>query len=216
MTNERIAQLESCYTSVIHDVMRQMGLRNFILPKRIQPLQPTMTLTGPVWTVEGRLDEAADAHETLLAWTGLLSKAKSEHIWVAQPHNHKVAQMGELSAETLHMKGLRGCVLDGGIRDTNFILELGFPSWSVFHTPQDVVGCWLPSATDIEIMIDDVRVSPGDWVHGDRDGMVCIPEKYLDEIIEKSLVAMKTESKVRKAILGGMDPQDAYLKYGKF
>lgn len=216
MINKRIAQLESCYTSVIHDVMRQMGLKNFILPSRIQPLQPNNVLTGPAWTVEGRMDESADAHQTLLAWTGLLSKAKPEHIWVAQPHNHKVAQMGELSAETLHLKKLRGCVLDGGLRDANFILELGFPCWRVFHTPQDVVGCWLPTATDIDIMIDDVRVSPGDWMHGDRDGMVRIPGEFLDEVIEKSLVAMKTESNVRRAILDGVDPQEAYLKYGKF
>jgi len=59
-------------------------------------------------------------------------------------------------------------------------------------------------------------VRPGDWLHGDRDGMVCIPVEILDEVLEKSLVAMQTENKVRKAILEGVDPQEAYLKYGKF
>ena len=69
---------------------------------------------------------------------------------------------------------------DGGLRDTNFILRLGFPCWGVFHTPRDVVGCWLPTATDVPILIDDVQVRPGDWLHGDRDGMVCIPAEILD------------------------------------
>jgi len=65
-------------------------------------------------------------------------------------------------------------------------------------------------------MIEDVLIRPGDWLHGDRDGMVCIPVEHLDDITEKSILAMQTESKVRTAILQGTDPQEAYLKYGKF
>jgi hypothetical protein len=46
--------------------------------------------------------------------------------------------------------------------------------------------------------------------------MVCIPLEVLPEIAEKSVAAMATESLVRRAILDGMDPQEAYLKHGKF
>ncbi len=216
MHDSRIEVLKDCYTSVIHDVMRDMGMRNFTLPSRMTSLQPDITLCGPAFTIEGRLDESASAHDTLLAWTGLLSKCPAGHIWTAQPHTHGLAQMGELSAETLKRKGVLGCVLDGALRDTNFILEIGFPSWRTHHTPLDIVGRWMPTGSQIDIMIEDVFIQPGDWLHGDRDGMVRIPVGQLDEIIEKSIVAMKAESKVRTAILAGMDPQEAYLKYGKF
>jgi regulator of RNase E activity RraA len=193
-----------------------MGLRNFTLPPRLRPLQPDRVLTGPAFTIEGRIDETAGAHETLLAWTGLLSQAPAGHIWTCQPHTHLVAQMGELSAETLHRKGVRGCVVDGALRDTNFILRLGFACWGTHHTPRDVVGMWLPVATGAEIMIEDVAIRPGDWLHGDRDGMVRIPADVLDEVIDKAVTAMNTESLVRRAILDGMDPREAYLKHGKF
>ncbi len=216
MIDNRIAPFEGCYTGVVHDVLRAMGRKNFTLPPRVTPLQPDMTLCGPAWTIEGRVDETADAHETLLAWTGLLSKCPEGHIWTAQPNTHQIAQMGELSAETLHRKGVLGCVLDGGLRDANFILELGFPCWRTHHTPRDIVGFWLPKKTNIDVMIGEVLIQPGDWLHGDRDGMVCIPKKILDEVLEKSQIAMETENKVRSAILEGMDPQEAYLKWGKF
>lgn len=216
MIDNRIASFQGCYTGVVHDVMRAMGLRNFTLPPRITPLQPETTLCGPAFTIEGHMDEAADPHETLLAWTGLLSKCKPGHIWTAQPHTHSLAQMGELSAETLHAKGVLGCVLDGALRDSHFLLKLGFASWRTHHTPKDIVGQWLPTSTEVDIHIDDVLIRPGDWLHGDRDGMVRIPVELLDDIIEKSIEAMQTESKVRTAIVGGMDPQDAYLKWGKF
>lgn len=213
---DRIARLETCYTSVVHDVMRAMGLAHFTLPPRVRPLDPAGILTGPAWTVEGRLDQTADPHETLLAWTGLLSKAKPGHVYTAQPHNHLVAQMGELSAETLHLKGLRGVVVDGGLRDTNFLLRLGLPCWGTFHTPRDIVGMWLPTATEVEIMIGEVAIAPGDWLHGDRDGMVRIPGDRLDDIVPAAVEAMEKENRVRTAILSGTDPQEAYLKWGKF
>lgn len=216
MTEPIMAQMLSCYTSVLHDVMRGLGLRNFTLPPRIRPLDPGPVLTGPAWTLEGRIDETADPHQTLLAWTGLLSKAEAGTVWVAQPHNSRVAQMGELSAETLHRKGVLGCVIDGGLRDTSFILRLGFPCWGTFHTPRDVVGVWLPTEVNIPIQIEDVRIAPGDWVHGDRDGMVVVPAAHLAEVAQKGVAAMQTESLVRRAILDGMDPQVAYLKHGKF
>lgn len=216
MIDPRIKALKACYSGVIHDVMRADGFRNFTLPSRITPLQPEMTLCGPAFTIEGRVDDTVDGHETLLAWTGLLSKCKPGHIWTAQPHTHRLAQMGELSAETLHHKGVLGCVLDGALRDSNFLLNLGFASWRTHHTPEDVVGRWIPTGVEVDIMIEDVLIRSGDWLHGDRDGMVRIPVEHLDEIIEKSIIAMDTESKVRMAILEGVDPQDAYLKYGKF
>ena len=216
MTDIRLERLRSCYTSVLHDVMRAMGLRDFTLPPRLRPLNPEGVLTGPAFTIEGRMVEGADAHQTLLEWTGLLSKCPAGHVWVAQPNNQIVAQMGELSAETLHRKGVLGVVTDGALRDTNFILKLGLPCWGTHYTPRDVVGLWLPTAIGETIRIEDVTVNPGDWVHGDRDGMVVIPAAHLDEVIETGIAAMATESKVRRAILDGMDPQQAYLTYGKF
>jgi regulator of RNase E activity RraA len=79
-----------------------------------------------------------------------------------------------------------------------------------------VVGHWLPTATDIPIHIDDVMVRPGDWLHGDRDGMVRIPAERAREVAEKAVAAMNTESLVRRAILDGVDPQEAYLRHRKF
>jgi len=210
------AQMAGCYTSVLHDVMRGLGLRNFTLPPRLRPLEPGPVLCGPAFTIEGRIDETADPHQTLLAWTGLLSQCPAGHVWVAQPHNQTVAQMGELSAETLHRKGVLGVVTDGGLRDTGFILRLGFPCWGTFNTPRDVVGMWVPTATGQPIQIGDVRVNSGDWVHGDRDGMIVIPAALVAEVADKGVVAMATESLVRRAILDGMDPQQAYLAHGKF
>ena len=173
-------------------------------------------LAGPAFTIDGRVDPGAEAHETLLAWTGLLSKAKPGHIWVSQPNDRVVAHMGELSAETLKNKGVLGCVADGFVRDTNFLLAMEFNTWSRGHTPRDIVGHWLPRAIEIEIRIGDVVIAPGDYLLGDRDGMVRVPAGRAEEIVTAAETAIATENKVRTAILAGVDPQEAYKRFGKF
>lgn len=210
------ARLGACYTGVVHDVMRAMGLRDFTLPSELRPLFPERPLAGPVFTIDGKTDAKADAHETLLAWTGLLSKAKPGHIWICQPNDRIVAHMGELSAETLKNKGVLGCLVDGYVRDVKFLIDMGFQTWSRGHTPRDIVGWWLPRAFDVPVKIGDVTIAPGDYLLADLDGAICIPRAILEEVIDKAEAAIGTENKVRTAILGGTDPQQAYLQFGKF
>jgi 4-hydroxy-4-methyl-2-oxoglutarate aldolase len=209
-------RLGRCYTGVVHDVMRAMGLRDFTLPPELRPLFPELRLAGPAFTIDGRVDPRADAHETLLAWTGLLSKAKAGHIWVSQPNDRVVAHMGELSAETLKNKGVLGCVADGYVRDVDFLIAMGFQTWSRGFTPRDIVGYWLPRAVDVDIRIGDVTVAPGDYLLGDRDGLVRVPRARIEDVLDQAETAIATENKVRTAILAGVDPQQAYLEHGKF
>jgi len=216
MSDEITARLERCYTGVVHDVMRKMGHRDFTLPPRLRPLMPEAVLAGPAFTILGKVDPTADAHQTLLEWTGLLSKCPAGHVWVCQPNDDTVAHMGELSAETLRDKGVRGAVADGMVRDANFLLELGFQTWSSGFTPRDIVGWWLPAAVNVPIRIGDVEIAPGDYMIGDRDGLIRIPKEIVGEVVEKAETDISTESAIRAAILSGVDPQQAYLKYGKF
>jgi len=48
------------------------------------------------------------------------------------------------------------------------------------------------------------------------DGAVIIPKELIEEVLSKTEEVMTTESEMRKAILNGMDPEQAYLKFRKF
>lgn len=209
-------RLAACYTGVVHDAMRAAGHRDFTLPPELRPILPDQAMAGPAFTIEGVAVPDADPHETLLAWTGLLSKAPAGSIWVCQPNDRIVAHMGELSAETLRNKGLRGCVADGFVRDVNFIMAIGFQTWCRGFTPRDIVGYWLPKATDVTIRIGEVDIAPGDYLVGDRDGLIRVPRAEAEAIASAAETAMVTENQVRRAILAGTDPQVAYLRFGKF
>ena len=215
-TNNLTERLAALYTGAVHDVLRAMGHGNCVLPNDIKPLDPTKKVSGEIYTVSGHIDQTRDPHDTLVQWTGLLSKAPSGKVLVCQPNTNMVALMGELSAETLHHKNVRGYVVDGGCRDTEFILKIGFPVFCSFNTPADIVARWVPDRFGEPITIGAVTIRSGDYILGDRDGVVVLPEKIVEDVITQTEQVVSTENKVRSAILDGMDPQQAYLKYGKF
>lgn len=213
---EAAERLSETYTGVVNDVMREMGERHYVLPKDLAALDPGHRMCGPAFPVAGRIRAGVDPHHTLLEWTRLLSAAKPGHVWVCQPNTPDIALMGEISAETLKFRGLKGCIVDGAIRDADFLLKLDFPVWRRFHTPADIVGTWLPEVTDAPIEIGRVRIEPGDLVLADRDGIIRIPRRIADEVADRAVEAMGKENRVREAILSGTDPVDAYLAHGKF
>jgi len=211
------ARLEAAYSGAVYDVLRAQGYPNQALPSSILPLERDSKIAGPVFTVEGHVSPSLDPHESLLQWTAMLSKAPAGAVVVCQPNDSTLAHMGELSAETFHLRGVKGYVVDGGSRDTEFITRLGFPVFCRYTTPVDVVGRWKAGSFGEPIRIGSVTLRSGDYVFADRDGVVCIPREALAEVTEAVETVLKTENKVRTAIVKeGMDPQEAYLKYGKF
>ena len=211
-----IARLGACYTGAVHDVMRAMGYDDFVLPHDIKAIDASTHLAGPVWTVSGRTDRSKSRHDCLLGWCTLLSKAPSGHVVVCQPNNREIALMGELSAQTLATRGVLGYVVDGGSRDTELVLAQAFPVFCAFLTPADIVERWVPDRYGEPIKIGSVSISTGDYLLGDRDGIVIIPGDAVEEIVSQTEIVVSTESEMRAALTAGMDPIEAYNRFGKF
>ena len=194
----------------------RLGLKNCVLPHAIRALDPEAGLAGRVFTMQGRPDPDCSVHESILRWTEFLSVAPEGHVIICQPQDHNLALMGELSAETLHLRGIRGYIVDGGCRDNAFIRKLNFPVFARFQTPRDIAGAWTLESFGQPIEIEGVQIRTGDFVLADIDGIVVIPEEQAESVIGEVHQVMNTESLVRKAILNGVSPKEVYLRYGKF
>ena len=211
-----VAILESAYSGAVYDAMRELGLKDGILPNEIRPLDPALPLVGKVWTCSGGMVQGITQDESLMSWTGMLSAAPQGSVVVCQPNDSTIAHMGELSAETLKFRGVKGYVVDGGNRDTDFILKLGFPVFCRYLTPSDIVERWRIQTMGEPIQIGPVDINTGDYLLGDRDGIVIIPEVNASEVAKRVHEVMNTENELRNMILSGMDPQDAYIRYQRF
>jgi 4-hydroxy-4-methyl-2-oxoglutarate aldolase len=209
-------RLRACYSGAVHDALRAMGVERFVLPPAIKAIAPGTRLAGPIWTVDGHIDRTKSRDETLLGWCTLLAQAPRGHVVVCQPHNHEIALMGELSAQTLAARGVLGYVVDGGSRDTDLVLAHGFPVFCAFLTPADIVERWIPDRFGEPVTMGDVTINTGDYLLGDRDGVVIIPRAFAEEAVARTEAVVATESAMRDALIAGMDPVDAYHRYGKF
>ena len=94
MSQDLADRLSACYTGAVFHVMCELGVRNCLLPREIRPLDDSFTLAGPAWTFSGHIDRSESVDETLMAWTGLLSKAPGGSVLVCQPNDDTLAHMG--------------------------------------------------------------------------------------------------------------------------
>jgi regulator of RNase E activity RraA len=66
------------------------------------------------------------------------------------------------------------------------------------------------------IVIGAVTIRAGDFILEDIDGVIVIPAGLVEEVAERVEHITSTESQLRRAILSGMDPRQAYLEFGLF
>ena len=209
-------RLSKCHASAVHDVLREKGFGNCVLPPEIQALKRGQKLFGEIYTVSGHIDYTLSRHESLLLWSQVLSKVPNKKVIVCQPNTHSVALMGELSARALMVKETKGYLMDGHCRDVEEIIEAKFPVFCRLSTAADIVERWKYDTLGMPITIGSVTICSGDFIIADMDGAVIIPKEVAEEVITKTEEVMFTESEMRKAILSGMDPEQAYLKFKKF
>ncbi|HEY6135945.1 MAG TPA: RraA family protein [Rubrivivax sp.] len=209
-------RLHACHSSVVHDVMKNLGLPVRVLPRTITGLETSMKAAGPVFTVRGRPDPTLDQHTSLYEWAGLLSRAPRGHVVVCQPQDDTRALFGGLSAEALAIKGSRGYIVDGGCRDVQDIANQGFPVFARFNTPIDIVSAWRAEAFGEPVAIGGLQVLPDDHVLADRDGIVLIAAANVAEVVAAAEKKMATEGDMARAIRAGEDPQAAYLRFRVF
>lgn len=204
------------YTGAISDVLDEMGYRNQCLPSSIRGLTTDSRLAGVAMTVDGEPTPSTDPEEIYIPVLKMLGDLQPCDVIVSQPNDSVAAHLGELSSEAAKFRGARGAVIDGGVRDIAYILKLEFPVFCRYRTQRDIVGRWKLASYGSPIQIGDVTIHRGDFVVGDRDGVVVIPQEILPEVLVRSEEVVQTENQVRKAILDGVHPVDAYRKYGCF
>jgi regulator of RNase E activity RraA len=205
-------------TAAVTDVMDEMGLQRQTLPAAIQPLAPDMRLAGYAFTARGRArrGSARERDATRRRFLDMLAAVPSDSVLVLASNDHAAAHFGELSAAWLRTRRVRGAVIDGATRDSALISRLRFPTFVRYRSPQDSVPRWRVSDWGLPVIIGGVRVSLGDVIVADLDGVVVVPRRAAHEVLVRGERLMSTESRVRSALKRGMAPLAAYQKFGKF
>ena len=204
------------YTAAVPDVMDELGLLRQTLPSTIQPLVPDMRCAGYGFPARGRPRKQGPRDEVIRKFLGMIGDVPRDSVLVIQAKDDVAAHFGELSAESLRARGVRGVVVDGSTRDAAAIARLRFPTFVRYRTPQDSLPRWQVQDWGQPVTIGGVRVALGDVIVADLDGVVVVPRRVAYEVLLRCEKLVGTENKVRAAVRRGTKPLEAYEKYGAF
>ena len=214
------ARFLKLYTGLVYDACEHFKIPGRAMDAGIYPLVPSMQVAGPAFTVHcvatPSLDE--DLHNVRL---GMLKSMTSGCIQIRDTQNcRSCGQFGEISATAAKAAGCAGAVIDGSTRDSNFLINMGFPTFCRFRSPVEAFGRFMAVEYQIPIFVNGIDgqlpVYPGDYVFGDNDGVVIVPREHTLRVLELAEEWCQTEGKSRQAMAAGKDPFEVYAELGRF
>ena len=205
---------EKLYSAVIADILDEFGFRTQALNHNIRPIDPASKLVGRAYTVLAT-DTAEVPDDPYIKELEAVDGLADGGVLVATTNGSTSGALwGELLSTAAVSKGGRGAVIDGLTRDSNGVVEMGFPVFARGYSPLDSKGRIEVIAHGVPIRCGGVVVNTGDIVFGDRDGVVIVPEDVSREVLLKANSKVEDESEMRSALQQGMGIVEAYSKYG--
>ena len=158
-----VKQASQFPSSILADVAGRRGA----LHGRIAPLAPSMRFAGPALTVEVR------PGDNLMIHAAMAIARPGDVIVVDGKGDVGAALMGEIMSQQCLALGVAAVVIDGAVRDSEAIRELGFPMFAAGLNPNGPTKS-VSGRLNHPISIGGVTVHPGDLVVGDADGVTVI------------------------------------------
>ncbi|MFD5813809.1 4-carboxy-4-hydroxy-2-oxoadipate aldolase/oxaloacetate decarboxylase [Streptomyces sp. NPDC059618] len=186
-------------TATVHEAMGRTGL----LGTGLRPIQQGVRVAGTAVTV---LSWPGD---NLMIHAAVEQCGEGDLLVVTTTSPSTDGMFGELFATALHRRGVRGLVIDAGIRDTAELRGMGFPAWSAAVSPQGTVKA-TGGSVNVPVAIGGQIVRPGDVILADDDGVVRVPREKARETAEASAARERKEALARAAFLDGELGLDRY------
>lgn len=194
-----IDRLGEIGTASVHEAIGRVGF----VGSDIRPIQQDVKVAGSAVTVLSHPGDNIMIH----AAVEVCRPGDVLVVVNTAPSTHGMS--GDLLAGSLMAHGVRGLVIDAGVRDTADLRAMGFPVWSRYVSCQGTVKS-TPGSVNVPVVLGGVTVHPGDVVCADDDGVVIVPRAWADQALEQSEARLAKEAATRDRLNAGELGVDIY------
>ena len=195
-----VQQASAFASSILADVAGRRGA----MDARIAPLTHATRIAGPAFTVEVR------PGDNLMIHAAMAMARPGDVLVIDGKADRTCALMGAIMMNTCKTLGFGGVILDASLRDTEELLELGFPVYAIGANPNGPTK-GVAGRINWPITCGGVAVNPGDLIVGGADGVVVVEREKAESLLGLAERKVADERARIADILAGKNIQPGWL-----
>ena len=204
--------LLSLSTPLLADARYSLGLSESHLDSGIKPVVPFTRMVGTALTV--RLEavpegETADLAPMVQAYQSGRDTAYPVMVVQVPAEAHEAGIVGEGAATLALQNGFVGALVEGAVRDTHDLRDMGFPVFSRAISPGYIVGQVSAVAVGEPVQVGGRTIAAGDTIVGDNDGVIALALAELEAVISRAAGIKDWEHSMHSRIALGASPAEA-------
>ena len=209
-----IDRIASLATGTLANALDDLGYHDKVMPG-IKAVSNGFRFAGPAVTVRQSSGEFGSYRSGDFKVGAMIDSASSGDVIVVDAGGAPFSTWGGMASYAAKLKGVAGLVVDGAVRDLEEIIEFEFPVFARHMVPTTGRTRLKVEAINVSIVVDGVRVEPGDIIVGDGTGIVCLPGHRTAEIVNLAEEFARDDASAIEDMKAGLTFSETMAKYKK-